>query len=103
MQDDTKRDSPRSARPLTLTIVAAMAAAIVTGCSQNTRRCVDASGRPIPDVACRASGGSGYSYPHYIYTRGSSWNRSTSWGGSQGTSGSTVRGGFGGFHGFGGG
>ena len=96
--NQTDHQSPRR-KQMGLTIVAAVAATIVTGCSSRTQQCVDAAGRPIPNSACRAGGGAGYSYPHYIYRRSGG---SSFFGGSHGTSSGTVRGGFG-FHGFGGG
>jgi hypothetical protein len=82
-----------------LTIVAAMAAAIVAGCGQQ-QQCVDASGRPLPDSACRSSSSGAYSYPHYVYRSGGS---GYSGGGYSGGYSATVRGGFGGFGGHGGG
>jgi hypothetical protein len=85
---------------MSLTIVAAVAAAIVAGCSQQ-RQCVDAQGNPLPDSACQSPATSSYHYPHYVYTGGGGGYSGGGYSRSYGSS--TVRGGFGGFgHGGGG-
>lgn len=99
-QDSRAEHCGRRGKTMELTIVAAVAAVIVTGCGQQ-RQCVDASGRPLPDSACQSSSSGAYSYPHYVYRRsGSGYSGG---GGYSGGYSSTVRGGFGGFGGHGGG
>lgn len=80
---------------VSLAIVTAVSASIITGCSGTRRDCVDQTGRKIPDIECQNRTGSRYLYPHYIYG-GSYSNGRVSGGSLTAPSTSSSRGGFGG-------
>lgn len=81
---------------VSLAIVTAVSASIVTGCGSTRRDCVDQNGNIIPDVNCQNRTTSRYIYPHYIYG-GSYSNGRISGGSLTPPSTSSSRGGFGSF------
>jgi hypothetical protein len=105
----------KKSKSVPATVVAAVAAMILTGCHSNpteVRRCIDAKGNVIPDTMCSTGGsmgGSSYYGSHWVYggsmsgSRLGGYHSSPSSGASisDGSGHSVSRGGFG-SHGSGG-
>jgi len=108
----------KKSKAVPATLIATIAAITLNGCSRSAEigRCVDASGKLLPDSACQSMGGygsgsyssgyHGYMYPHWVYgghVSGGSvsgYHSSPTSGNATTASGHSIsRGGFGGGHG----
>jgi len=85
------RNGNGAGKAFAIPIVAAVAAALLAGCSDSQTQCVDANGNVLPDSACQSTssspGSAGYIRPHWATTGYS--------GGGSDESDDTSRGGFG--------